>query len=127
VRTRVATIVCGALAIAASAAFAEALRRYAVGVKGPIDYLGGSWQPPFGATTLTIAAFVLSALTAVFVRYLVGTEPIPEDRGPPRKADQEPSSGLEGSRPEGGKHVRDTRARRPERVRQGNYLPELGL
>ena len=127
VRTRVATIVCAALAIAASAAFAEALRRYATGVKGPIDYLGGSWQPPFGATTLTISAFVLVALMAAFVRYLVGTEPIPDDPGPPRRADPAPSSGPEGSRPEAGKHVRDTRLRQPERVRQESYLPELGL
>ncbi len=66
VRTRVATLVCGLLAVAAFAAFAEALRRYAVGVGGPIIYLQGSWQPPFGATTLTIAAFVLLALMALY-------------------------------------------------------------
>jgi hypothetical protein len=120
VRTRVATIVCVALTIAAGAAFAEALRRYVTGVKGPIDYLGGSWQPPFGATTLTVAAFVLIVLLAVFVRYLVGTEPIPDDPDPPGGAALAPRGGLEGSRPEAGKHVK---VGQPERVRQESYLP----
>ena len=76
-----ATLVCGLLAVAAFAAFAEALRRYAVGVGGPIDYLQGSWQPPFGATALTIAAFVLIALMALFVRHLVAAQPVPGDPG----------------------------------------------
>lgn len=36
------------------AAFAEALRRNAVGLGGPINYLNGPWRPPGGALLLTV-------------------------------------------------------------------------
>ena len=103
VRTRVATLVCGLLAVAAFAAFAEALRRYAVGVGGPIIYLQGSWQPPFGATTLTIAAFVLLALMALFVRHLVAAPPVSGDPGRRRRVDLVGVGAPEDCRAGGGK------------------------
>jgi hypothetical protein len=109
VRPRVATTVCGVLAVAAFAAFAEALRRYAVGVKGPIDYLQGAWQPPFGATTLTVAALVVIALLALFVRHLVARDSGIDDAVPRRAVDLAPVSAPEATRPEAGKHVRTTR------------------
>jgi hypothetical protein len=87
VRTRVATMSCVALALGSCGAFAEALRRYVTGVAGPIDYLHVAahrvWHPPFGALTLTIAAFVVIALSAAFVRYLVAIEPGRSGTGPP--------------------------------------------
>jgi hypothetical protein len=78
IRTRLATAVCIAVVIGACGAFAEALRRYVTGVLGPIDYLHAGhriWHPPFGATGLTMAALVVIALSAAFVRYLVAIEP----------------------------------------------------
>jgi hypothetical protein len=54
-----------ALPVASFLAFAEALRRYAVGVDGPIAYLDPKWQPPGGVVcwlsinlvaTVTLAA-----------------------------------------------------------------------
>lgn len=85
VRTRVATLICMALAVGACGAFGEALRRYVTGVNGPIDYLHVAhkvWHPPFGATTLTIVAFAVIALYAGFVRRLMTIEPGRGVRGP---------------------------------------------
>jgi Predicted membrane protein (DUF2142) len=128
VRTRVATMVCGLLAVASFAAFAEALRRYVVGVKGPINYLQGHWHPPFGATTLTVAAFVVLALSALFVRYLVAGDPVPNDPDPPPTADRVPISGQGATRPEAGKHVRTDNPRPPVRVVGRDFeVSELGL
>jgi hypothetical protein len=127
VRARVATVVCCVVACAAFAAFAEALRRYAVGVKGPIDYLRGRWQPPLGATALTVAALVVLALTGLFVRHLVGRDPGSDDPDP-RQAVELAPVGDQGARlPEEGKHVRNDRARRPVRARPDGSASELGL
>jgi hypothetical protein len=119
-------MVCGVLAVAAFAAFAEALRRYVVGVKGPIDYLQGAWQPPLGATTLTVAALVVIALSALFVRHLVVRHPEVDEPDPPR-AVAFPVGDQGATRPEAGKHVRNDRVRRRVRVRQDRASPELGL
>jgi hypothetical protein len=129
IRSRVATMVCTLLAVAAFAAFAEALRRYVVGVKGPIDYLAGSWHPPFGATTLTVAALVLLALLALFVRHLVATAPVSDNPDPPGPIDRVPVSGQGATRPETGKHVRNDRAGSPAPVpvRQREVASELGF
>jgi hypothetical protein len=78
VRTRVATMVCVALAIGACGAFAEALRRYVTGVNGPLDYLHVAhkvWQPPLGATALTIVAGAVIVALAAFVCHLVMSDP----------------------------------------------------
>jgi hypothetical protein len=127
VRTRVATMVCGLLAIASFAAFAEALRRYVTGVRGPIDYLQGAWQPPFGATTLTIAAFVVIALLALFVRQLVAGVAVTDDPDLPRAVDLVPMTAVAGTRPEAGKHVRTDATGPRVRVRQGSNGPDLGF
>jgi hypothetical protein len=113
VRTRVATVVCAILAVASFAAFAEALRRYATGVRGPIDYLRGPWQPPFGATTLTIAAFVLLALMALYVRHLVADHLVSGDPGRHVRLDVIPAGGREATVPEAGKHVYTEGTKRP--------------
>ena len=121
VRSRLATVVCALLAFAAFAAFAEALRRYVTGVKGPIDYLQGAWQPPWGATTLTIAAFVLIALLALYVRHVVTRDPLPVAPDPPPTADRVPINGRAATRPEAGKHVRTDKVRQPVRVLGQDY------
>jgi hypothetical protein len=126
VRARVATVVCAVLACAAFAAFAEALRRYAVGVKGPIDYLRGGWRPPLGATTLTVAALVVIALSGLFVRHFVGRDPGGDEVEPAREVEPEPAGDQGALRPEAGKHVRNDRARRPLRARPDLGAAELG-
>jgi hypothetical protein len=126
-RSRVASLVCALLAVAAFAAFAEALRRYVVGVKGPIDYLQGAWQPPFGATTLTVAAFVLIALLALFVRHLVARDPGIDDPDPPGAADLAPVGDEGVTRPETGKHVRNDRIPLAVGVQPEFGAPELGV
>jgi hypothetical protein len=85
VRARVATVTCAALALGSFVAFGEALRRYVTGVAGPIDYLHAGhkvWHPPLGALALTIVAFVVIALSAAFVRYLVAIELVRSASGP---------------------------------------------
>ena len=134
VRVRVATMVCALLAVAAFAAFAEALRRNATGVKGPINYLQGSWQPPFGASALTIAALVLLALMALFVRYLVAVGPLSDDPGPRHEVDLVAPGGPDatsegGPPPEAGKHVRNDGERRSVSVwvQRDTWNSDLGL
>jgi hypothetical protein len=126
VQTRAATVVCIVLACASFAAFAEALRRYVVGVNGPIDYLRGAWQPPLGATALTVAALVVIALLGLFVRHLVGRDPGGDDPDPPTTVEPAPAGDRGATRPEAGKHVRNDRARRPLRGRPDLSAPELG-
>jgi Predicted membrane protein (DUF2142) len=54
----VCAAVCVLLGVAGFAAFFEALRRYAVGLGGPVDFLSGTWHPPLGNTAALVAAFV---------------------------------------------------------------------
>ena len=82
VRRRLPTVLCVALGIAEFSAFAEALRRYTVGASGPVDYLHGAWQPPLGATAVTVGAFLLIGLMMAFTAYLVTTDP---GRGDPTR------------------------------------------
>ncbi len=70
-KPRLATVLCVAVGIADVAAFAGALRRNTVGVTGPSDYLHGAWQPPLGATVLSLAIVVVTVLFLTFVRCLV--------------------------------------------------------
>ena len=60
-------------------AFAEVLRRYAVGESGPLDYLHGAWRPPFGALSLTIIYLLVTLLFAGLLWYLA-THELPSDR-----------------------------------------------
>ncbi len=46
-----AIVVSSALAVASYLAFGESIRRYAVGVNGPIDFVNGRWTPPLGDFT----------------------------------------------------------------------------
>ncbi len=83
VRRRLPTVLCVALGIAEFSAFAEALRRYTVGASGPLDYLQGAWQPPLGATAVTVGGFLLIGLMMAFTAYLVTTDP---GRGDPTRS-----------------------------------------
>lgn len=66
-RVPFAALVCGALAVADGAAFLEAMRRYAVGVAGTVDFFGGSWAPPFGNVALAVWGCAALALVMGFV------------------------------------------------------------
>lgn len=74
-RTRLAGVV-GVLAVGAQlAAFFEALRRNAVGTKGP-DFgflLHASWRPPLGFAAVLAGEAAALACLALLVRYLVAT------------------------------------------------------
>lgn len=80
-RARLAGIV-GVLAVGAQiAAYFEALRRYAVGTKGP-DFgflLHARWRPPLGFATVLAGEAAALVCLALLVRYLVATGSI--DRG----------------------------------------------
>lgn len=52
---------------ASSAAFLEALRRYAVGATGPLDFLRGTWRPPDGLVGAAVSGCVCIALLLVLV------------------------------------------------------------
>lgn len=56
------------LAVADIGAFLESLRRYAVGVTGPLDFLGAKWHPPLG---LLGAAVGGSACIVVLLGFVV--------------------------------------------------------
>lgn len=81
-RAAVAAVVCAALGVGAVAAFFEALRRYTVGVNGPLDFFGGRWHPPLGTVTVAVGECVLVALVLVWVGVLAGRRP----RGALRRA-----------------------------------------
>ena len=74
-RTRVASLLCVGAGVAEFAAFATALRRYTVGVSGPINYLHGSWSPPLGSGAITLAYLLALVLYLGFVRSLVSKGP----------------------------------------------------
>jgi hypothetical protein len=127
VQPRLATVICAGTWIAAFAAFGEALRRYVTGVKGPINFLNGQWQPPLGATALIVAGLVLLAGMAGFVRYLAARDPIPDGPESRRWIGRAGTSEWKASRPEAGKHVRNTGVTRPVGKRHDGYVPELGV
>ncbi len=84
VQARLALVVCALVGLGQICAFAQALRRYAVGLAGPLDYLHGSWQPPLGAGLLTAGAVIAMTLLMVFMYRLVVTQGVPshaQDRG----------------------------------------------
>jgi hypothetical protein len=74
-RTRVASLLCVGVGVAEFAAFATALRRYTVGVSGPINYLHGSWSPPLGSGAITLGYLLALILYLGFVRSLVSNGP----------------------------------------------------
>jgi len=70
-RCRVATILCVGMGVADVAAFVEALRRYTVGVTGPLDFLKGTWHPPLGSLTVAAGYCVFVALLMALVTHEV--------------------------------------------------------
>lgn len=65
-RGRLAVVVVFGLAIASWTAFVGALRRNAVGLSGPVDFLHSGWRPPFGDLALiaveTVSVLLLAGL-----------------------------------------------------------------
>ncbi|MHB8682124.1 MAG: DUF2142 domain-containing protein [Acidimicrobiales bacterium] len=59
--SRTVRLLAGTVVVAQGAMFFAALRRYAVGTQGRIDFFAGSWRPPGGAVLVT-AVFVLALL-----------------------------------------------------------------
>lgn len=64
-RVRVSDVLCVAMGIGDVAAFIEALRRYTVGVAGPLNFLSGPWQPPLGSLSVSVCC-------CLFVTLLIG-------------------------------------------------------
>ncbi len=73
IRGRLTNAILVGIGVAQFAAFTETLRRYVVGVSGPINFLNGPWHPPFGVTTLLVAALLITTLMLTFMRYLIST------------------------------------------------------
>lgn len=69
-RARAVTGVTVLVAAAQVLAFGQALRRNAVGLGGPINYLNGAWRPPLGALVLTILAVLAWAAIATVTSWL---------------------------------------------------------
>lgn len=61
--------VAAVLVVAQGAMFVVALRRYTVGLAGPLDPFGGRWHPPLGSVTVTVvfglALLAFGALVAL--------------------------------------------------------------
>jgi hypothetical protein len=73
--SRLTTALFLGIGFAQFAAFTEAMRRYAVGVSGPINFFNGSWRPPLGVITVLIGFLVVMALLLSFIRHLIGIHP----------------------------------------------------
>jgi hypothetical protein len=78
-RWRLASILCAVLAIGQFCAFYEAMRRYAVGVLGPLDFIHSAFHPPLGSLTLVVGALVASVLMAGLIRLVLSLEPPGQD------------------------------------------------
>lgn len=66
-RAPAAAVVSAALAVAAMAAYLQALRRYSVGANGPLDFLDGRWHPPLGSAAVAVAGCALIGLLWIAV------------------------------------------------------------
>ena len=66
-----------ALGVASIAAFLDAMRRYTVGMDGPLDFLHSAWHPPFG--TLAIAGFAI-VVVALLLWWAASAGRRPADR-----------------------------------------------
>jgi hypothetical protein len=72
-RRRLAALVVIGLQVASWIAFVGALRRNAVGLSGPVDFLRDGWRPPLGSLTVIGAETVSVLLLAVLLTgYAVG-------------------------------------------------------
>jgi hypothetical protein len=97
----VAAVAGAALFVSDSAAFLAALRRYAVGVTGPIDFLSGTWRPPGGLLLASVGG--CAAIGALVVWVVAASRP---------RTDAGPVADAAGTAAE---TARDVRARRPRR------------
>ena len=80
---KVVRVVVVLLGIAHVAAFVVALRRYMVGVAGPLDFLDGRWQPPVPAVVL-LGGFTLAVVAwAWWMSRLAAGHPEPAPAGEP--------------------------------------------
>jgi hypothetical protein len=70
-RGRLTSLVAFTLACGSVVAFAGTLRRYAVGINGPLDFFHTAWRPPLGLAVLLVAELVAAFGTAVLLRNLV--------------------------------------------------------
>ncbi len=66
-RTHTASLLAIGVGVASAAAYLGTLRRYAVGVNGPIDFLHGSWHPPDGLLGAAVGGCACIALLLVAV------------------------------------------------------------
>ncbi len=62
VRTHAAWFLAIGMGVASAAAYLGTLRRYAVGINGPIDFLQGSWRPPIGLLGAAVGGCACDAL-----------------------------------------------------------------
>ena len=75
VHQRLALPLCALVGLGQICAFAQALRRYTVGLAGPLDFFfHGSWQPPLGAPGLCALTVLGIALLMTLVYGLVRSE-----------------------------------------------------
>jgi hypothetical protein len=70
-RGRLTGLVAFTLATGSALAFAGTLRRYAVGIDGPLDFFHTAWRPPLGLPLLVAGELVAAFGTAVLLRNLV--------------------------------------------------------
>ncbi len=77
---RAVPIVSVCLGVASIAAYLSTLRRYAVGVTGPIDFLAGKWQPPVGLLAAAIGGCACIALLFAAVVVETRRRPLTEVR-----------------------------------------------
>ncbi|MGH9919953.1 MAG: DUF2142 domain-containing protein [Nitrososphaerales archaeon] len=71
-RTLAVPVLSAGVAVASIAAFLETLRRYAVGVAGPIDFLAGKWSPPIGLLGAAVGGCACVALLLAAVAVETG-------------------------------------------------------
>ena len=69
-RGRLTGVVAYASALGSVLAFAGTLRRYAVGIDGPLDFFHTAWRPPLGLAALVAGELVAALWCAVLLRNL---------------------------------------------------------
>ena len=72
-RGRIATLLCAGIGLGGVVAFVAALRRYTVGLAGPLNYLSARWNPPGGALVVSLWCVVAVVLLISLIRLLVSS------------------------------------------------------
>jgi len=76
IQSRLVGFLCCLIVVGGCLTFAQSLRRYAVGVLGPINYQHGGWQPPVvGALSITVIYVLATLFFTGYVGYLGGRRP----------------------------------------------------